>query len=393
EGHESANPQSPIPTPQSLATSHQPLATNLSPLSPLPSPLFAVRTPTAIVTDLGTEFGVEVAINGDTTSHVFEGTVVIQAGIRGVGDAGMRDSDQRPATAVAGSKSDQSVALVAGQSVRVGRVCETHQEPATSAVVRFTQPTEPPQFARRLREPPKFIDLLDIVAGGDGTNGRRGRGISPADGRIMHEYVDARCLWIGQYNPVYAYRMIDGVFMPNGSNGQVQLDSAGHKFDGFPETLGRSWGSIWARAAKNESEQNVEEGWIYSITDLEDFTPDSRGLLAFCPNVGLTFDLEEVRKRYPEARLKGFHAVAGLASSSLSPPMADGRADLWIFVDGHLKYKRIGLARKDGPVEIDIELTDADHFLTLVSTDGGDGIIADWLVFGDPVLRISDAIE
>jgi len=103
EGHESANPQSPIPNPQSLATSHSPLATNPSPLYPLPSPLFAVRTPTALVTDLGTEFGVEVDVNGDTTSHVFQGTVVVQAGIRGFGnsgigdlsirDSGIRDSD------------------------------------------------------------------------------------------------------------------------------------------------------------------------------------------------------------------------------------------------------------------------------------------------------------
>jgi len=33
---------------------------SLSPLSPLPTPLFFIRTPTATVTDLGTEFGVEV---------------------------------------------------------------------------------------------------------------------------------------------------------------------------------------------------------------------------------------------------------------------------------------------------------------------------------------------
>ncbi|MBN1393943.1 MAG: FecR domain-containing protein, partial [Pirellulales bacterium] len=48
-------------------------------LSSLSSPLFSVRTPTAVVTDLGTEFGVEVAENGDTTSHVFQGSVKVQA--------------------------------------------------------------------------------------------------------------------------------------------------------------------------------------------------------------------------------------------------------------------------------------------------------------------------
>ena len=40
-------------------------------LCPLTADLFAIRTPTAIVTDLGTEFGVEVDNQGFTTSHVF----------------------------------------------------------------------------------------------------------------------------------------------------------------------------------------------------------------------------------------------------------------------------------------------------------------------------------
>jgi hypothetical protein len=42
------------------------------------SSLFAVRTPTAVVTDLGTEFGVEVSDTGETQSHVFRGTVQLQ---------------------------------------------------------------------------------------------------------------------------------------------------------------------------------------------------------------------------------------------------------------------------------------------------------------------------
>ena len=40
--------------------------------------LVLVRTPTATVTDLGTEFGVEVSKKGYTTSHVFRGSVKSQ---------------------------------------------------------------------------------------------------------------------------------------------------------------------------------------------------------------------------------------------------------------------------------------------------------------------------
>ncbi len=48
------------------------------PLSTTHYPLFSVRTPTAIITDLGTEFGVEVGKEGTTTSHVFRGKVEVR---------------------------------------------------------------------------------------------------------------------------------------------------------------------------------------------------------------------------------------------------------------------------------------------------------------------------
>jgi hypothetical protein len=64
-----------------LATSQQPLAPHL----------FAVRTPTAIVTDLGTEFGVEVDQQGNTISHVFQGSVEARRiGVDGLPGKGLR---------------------------------------------------------------------------------------------------------------------------------------------------------------------------------------------------------------------------------------------------------------------------------------------------------------
>ncbi len=45
--------------------------------SQIPIPKFVVKTPTAVVTDLGTEFGVEVDKQGRTESHVFVGSVKI----------------------------------------------------------------------------------------------------------------------------------------------------------------------------------------------------------------------------------------------------------------------------------------------------------------------------
>ena len=62
--------ESEISNPQSLISNPS--------LSTLHSPLFAIKTPTATITDLGTEFGVEVSEEGNTTSHVFRGLVRVR---------------------------------------------------------------------------------------------------------------------------------------------------------------------------------------------------------------------------------------------------------------------------------------------------------------------------
>jgi hypothetical protein len=52
-------------------------------LAPRPSPLFTVRTPAATITDLGTEFGVEVDRLGASWAHVFRGKVELRPSDRG----------------------------------------------------------------------------------------------------------------------------------------------------------------------------------------------------------------------------------------------------------------------------------------------------------------------
>jgi hypothetical protein len=67
-------------------------------------------------------------------------------------------------------------------------------------------------------------------------------------------------------------------------------------------------------------------------------------------------------------------------------------AEIWVFVDGRLKLRstlKPTQAKWSGAVPIDIVLKPTDHFLTLASTDGGDGIDYDWVVFGDPVLQLA----
>ncbi|MBN1393450.1 MAG: NPCBM/NEW2 domain-containing protein, partial [Pirellulales bacterium] len=352
-----------------------------NPQSPTPYP-FVVRTPTAIVTDLGTEFGVEVDENGDTTSYVFEGKVVVKAAIRGFGDSGIRD-----------------VQLAAGESVMVGRVrAGTHHNStaaggtgSASGTLRFTQPTTPPKFVRRLQEPLKTLDLLDIVAGGNGTGRRRERGIDPSSG-----IYDPRFVWAIRdadrlYHAVRWHSFIDGVFVPDGRDGAVAIDSSEHLFDGFPTTSGQGYGSIWARGAEVDDNwsEKTSGPWVYVMGRAERFQPANRGLLCLSPNAGITFNLEAMRRAYRDVAPNKFRAVAGLVDNRNLVPTADGLADLWVFIDGTLKLKRTQLRPEHGIVLVDIEIAPDAQFLTLVSTDGGNGYANDYVVFGDPVLEMA----
>ena len=94
-----------------------------SPLSSLPSPLFSVRTPTALVTDLGTEFGVEVDKDGMTRSHVFHGKVVLTA----------LDGGKKPG---------RKITLALDQSARIER------EPSGESLVVSRRSVDPACFVR-----------------------------------------------------------------------------------------------------------------------------------------------------------------------------------------------------------------------------------------------------
>jgi hypothetical protein len=117
-------------------TKHQaanPGESNGSRLSTLDSRLFSVRTPTAVVTDLGTEFGVEVETSGATRSHVFQGKIEVRSSSL---------NREPPASATA----SPVMVLGAGESVRVAR--DDHR-----GVVVVREPGQPGIFTRRMPRP------------------------------------------------------------------------------------------------------------------------------------------------------------------------------------------------------------------------------------------------
>ena len=126
---EPTNSLAPRPSPSEKSEIRNPKSeiANPSPLSPLPSPLFTVRTPTAVVTDLGTEFGVEVDRSGGSQAYVFHGKVELRLtdgdgqslpSLSGRGVGGEGSSAGRGTT---GGGSGRAVQLTANQSARVER--------------------------------------------------------------------------------------------------------------------------------------------------------------------------------------------------------------------------------------------------------------------------------
>jgi hypothetical protein len=106
-----------------------------------PSPLFSVRTPTAVVTDLGTEFGVEVDGSGVSSAHVFQGKIEVRT--------------------IGGATDGRTVPLGENESARV----EFGQD-RIAAVVR--QPSRPSSF---VREMPKRVRIKLFNTGVNLKNG------------------------------------------------------------------------------------------------------------------------------------------------------------------------------------------------------------------------------
>ncbi len=119
--------------------------------------------------------------------------------------------------------------------------------------------------------------------------------------------------------------------------------------------------------------------------------PEGKGLLALHANAGITFDLAAMRRRYSGSWPVRFRTLAGLADARFRRPNSIGLVSLWVFVDGRLKEKRENVRAADGPQKMDVEIRPEDKFLTLVSTDGGNGMIDDWVIFGDPVLDMASS--
>jgi hypothetical protein len=121
---------------------------------------FVVRTPTAVVTDLGTEFGVEVDRQGATTSHVFQGSVRLETIASDGTSATVRVLHANESVQVrkdSNNKSTvQSIAVAADRFTRPDQFVKVAEESRQKAFRRWEA------YSRQLRRDPSLVAYYDF---------------------------------------------------------------------------------------------------------------------------------------------------------------------------------------------------------------------------------------
>jgi len=328
---------------------------------------FQVRTRTALITDLGTEFGVIAHSDGSTEAHVLNGRIRIAL------DPGQSN---RPT----------SMVITEGQAGRVDASGRTVQDGLAAQPDLFLLELPP---AGGPAGASARLNLADIVGQGNGRGtGILNRGIDPATGQAFENPVTRiRRARQNQFQSTPQWPGVDGVFVPNGAVGPVVISSTGLTFAECPDTLGSYYGGP------------ANSGEIYDIPGKQVYVARLNGIrygtsrhpaLSLHPNAGITFDLDQIRQDHPNVRIERFTAVCGIPKDLPQTPFSS--ADVWILLDGfvhlHLRY----------PVDrhviegIHVPIPADTRFLTLVATCTGRADYS-WVFFGDPFLGPARTVQ
>ena len=185
--------------------------------------------------------------------------------------------------------------------------------------------------------------------------------------------------------------LVDGVFVPDSREGLVQITSAGHTFDGFADGREVFWGNIfngaWHASDKAIKHQLKLNGQTYG-------TPDNPAI-SIHANQGITFDLQAIRQTLPGGRILRLTSLFGVSETVAVAPAFDpkaginlGKVSCWVLIDGKERFNRNSVSYLHGAIEIDVDINDADRFLTLVVTESDDRRAFDWALFAKPSLLI-----
>jgi cytochrome c553 len=235
------------------------------------------------------------------------------------------------------------------------------------------------------------LDLADIVGGGNGFGtGRKGIGIDARTGKMQERpFGDLGNVKPGNYASS-PYAFVDGVFVP--ANGETKISSSGLKASELPANSGKAWDMI--RNGPVSSQFSTTLGNV-------DYNSAGHTMIGLHANAGITFDLAAIRAAgqsetsaetsqstqlfgEPSAVSTGYHfsCVVGYGGRTVEPS-----AQFRVYLDGQLKA--IGRLGRNDTQEISFDVPPIASFLTLISTDGGNGYGHDQISFGDPRLTLA----
>jgi hypothetical protein len=336
---------------------------------------FSVITPNSTIIDLGTEFGVLAGLEGGTELHVIKGETALLTGQH---------------------NGKASVLVKEGAAKRIV---------GESATVSDITPNDR-LFVRKIDSDANLIwrgeaiNLADVVGGGSGFGGGTlNSGYSPLKGELEVFSVIARASAGPEtYRPIQSNPLIDGIFVPNGSRGPVQVSTQGHVFENCPATTGQFWQGIFNGAWHGAISTKIPKHQLR--LDGKTYGTGQYAAIYMHANQGITFDLDAFRKTVGSLNLVRFVARAGISETvqdypQLSVRDAEGRitlpmASFFVLVDGAVRFEKIDATPTEAATAIEVALTAQDRFLTLITTQGGDimGINEDWTLFAEPVLQI-----
>lgn len=332
---------------------------------------FTVHTSVADLTSRDTEFGAEVDVDGSLVTQVYAGEVAMHF--------------------TRGDAAATTLQLAGDHGARV--------DASTGRATPLTKPSGF-HFVRYLPNRETLINLADVVADGGGSRQAYHSGISLLDGGTVNDY-GAPADGDGQYRLAKCIEFVDGVFIPDGKRGPVQVDSIGRYFSEFPPTAGDCWGgAIMARRPREEDslprirlefhgDNYGYVNWLHIASKADELSPQGLGLIGMHSNCGITFDLHAIRARHPNKKIVRFRALVGNLESRPESKTNTYAADAWVIIDGQLRHQRKGFCREDGPEVIDVPLADRDRFLVLAVTDAGGDTAYDWVAFGDAVIEMT----
>lgn len=321
---------------------------------------FTVDTPGARIVDIGTAFGVLADAVRGTEVHVFNGEVRAAARTE---DGKVREA--RPVYA------DQAVAVLPDR--------------ATLDPVSFSAA----QFERRVV---KRLNLIDLIAGEDAATAHRPFGLNPATGGYIRMVEGA-----GQFKTIFndgsarrvpSNRYVARVFIPDGSEPLLGLPD-GLNLPGLPDTDGSTFGVIWCGGPMPSVDQQ-------QFTSIPNRLPDGQPgfeveqTMILHANGAIMIDLDQVRNAHPGMQLARLHMQVVNTSGTAEPDSPVNYAsDFFVFINDQtaVNHRFLRSDPADQKVlRVDLDLTDASRYLTLVSADADDRGFRDWVVVGDPIL-------